>query len=950
MDVLPLDHGGPTDRPYEPLPAAALERSVHGQFAEAARRFAGRTAIREGDLKVSYAELHALSARIAAAAAGLAAAGPVAVLSPHDHRFVAAALGAMGSGRPCIPLDADHPLERNARIARHAGAAGVVSAGALAAQARALFGAELEVLDLETLPAAPAPADPDPDEVAYILYTSGSTGEPKGVFQSHRGVLHDTQELIDASHSNPQDRLAMFYSPATIAGLNIMLTALLSGGALELMSPVKLGAEGVVRELRAGGSTVVNCSPTLFRHVVQALGAGERLDDLRLVVLGGERVGWGDLDVVRRGCRPGTLFGVHLGATECWTLHSRWFVDEAVRATSPSLPVGRRMPDRKVTLVDEAGAPVAEGDTGEVLVSSRYIALGYWRDPELTARAFGVDPDDPSSRTYRTGDLARRRPDGLLEFEGRKDQQIKLRGYRIEPGEVEAALRACPGVRDAALVVRRDPAGAPRALIGYVELEDGVRGLQPRHILSMARRRTPAHMWPASVTVLPRLPWLANFKIDRQRLEALDAERAAATSAPADPATAAMTAAFEAVLEMTGVSPDDSLASLGGDSLQAVNLMLRLEAEFGLKLDRSSFDASRTIAEWAAMAREAEAAADRRAADTRPRWARVPVRLRHAAIRRIIAAREAGERLDPTERPVIVWGAAAHRLLISGRLGLARWAMPQLRAGFPAAGYFASMCELLEAMPPAEGVIPFEDDPEQAVQVVPRPGAEATVIYFAGGGEVGTGVPLPLLHRWIGQLDANLIYLRPFGLDFYADGMAAFGLGAPAMVAGLRRRLAALGSSRTFCLGNSMGGFAAVRYGLELGAEAILTLGPQTMVGPDFDERGGDRIRERIRRNVPTAPLDLRPIWPPRAPPPRLVIVYGEQCWEDRLYAEHMAGLPGVELRQVDGFDSHTLARELIRRGELLPLLRSVVEAPAKDRRETEARLTAAKAGTQALS
>ena len=223
--------------------------------------------------------------------------------------------------------------------------------------------------------------------------------------------------------------------------------------------------------MRRSGATLINCSPTLFRHIVEALEPDERLDDIRLVTLGGERVDWGILDAFRRACGTDAKLMVHMGATEVWVLHSQWFVDGALRAASPQLPVGRSLPGRAVSLIDEGGLPVADGEAGEVVVWSRDLALGYWREPELTAQAFGQDPSDPTLRSYRTGDLAIQRSDGLRVFAGRKDDQIKLHGYRVEPGEVEAVLRGCPGVRDAAIVVRRSTAGFPMALAAYVELQ-----------------------------------------------------------------------------------------------------------------------------------------------------------------------------------------------------------------------------------------------------------------------------------------------------------------------------------------------------------------------------------------------------------------------------------------------------------------------------------------------
>ena len=590
--------------------AQPFESTVGARLAEVAAREPDGLALGDGERRVSYGQLAAQADEIARALAAAPAEGPVAVLMRHGASFAVGVLGAMASGRPCLPLDADHPIARNAQIARHAGAAAVLTQGALVQQARALFGDELQVLDLDALPPAPPVPGPTPDAVAAILYTSGSTGQPKGVYQSHRGVLFDALEAVTFGGIGPEDRLALVYSPTAIAGLRNLLSGLLAGASLELLSPTGLGAAGLAREINRHGLTVLRASPTLFRHVAQALRPGERLDSLRMVQLGGERVDWSDYDAFRAACGPEAAFGCHLGATECWTLHTQWLVDEAVRGSAPRLPVGRDAPGRTVRLLGEDGASAADGETGEIVVSSRHLALGYWREPELTAKAFGQDPEDPAARTYRTGDLGRRRPDGLLEFEGRRDQQIKLHGYRIEPGEVEAALRGCPGVRDAAVVVRRSAAGVPKALVAYAELKPEVKGLKARHLMAMAGQKLPPQMRPAAVEILPELPWLANFKIDRQALERRDAAAAASGAAPADALARQVAEAFEAVLGIRGVGADDNLLSLGGDSLQAVDIALELDRRFGLTVEEGEFEPSRSIAAWAELVRgRAKAAA-----------------------------------------------------------------------------------------------------------------------------------------------------------------------------------------------------------------------------------------------------------------------------------------------------------------------------------------------------
>ena len=566
-----------------------MQTIVDGFFATA-QRHGERPAVTDASRSLTYAELAAQVAGVAAALAeGLDRAGPVAVLTPHDVRSPAALLGVLASGRGVIPLDLDHPDSRNSLIAGHAGAAAVLTTSAAFGRARAMFGPGTTVLDIDDLAAGRAPpAPPRPDDLAYILFTSGSTGAPKGAFQTHGPLFADLLHSVEGFGLTAEDRPALFYPPAVAAGLRAMLGTLLAGASAHLLAPAALGSQGLVREIRERGITVFRSSATLFRHVAGAAGPGG-LESLRLVALGGDRVDWADYDTFRAACRPEARFASHLGATEC-SLYAEWIVEAAARGEGGALPVGRAIPGYRITLEDDARTEVAAGEVGEFVIESARVAQGYWRDPERTAKSFESGPTT-ELRRYRTGDLGRLRADGLYEVAGRRDHQIKLRGFRIELGEIESALRACSGIKDAAVLARRPAGGAVRSLVAYVQLRHRVRGMLPRHVTSMLAQRVPAYMLPADIIILDALPWLANFKIDRQRLEAMDGARTdrAAPAAP-DPAAAAVLGAFEKVLGLAGIGLQDDLLSLGGDSLQAVDIALEIEQALGVRVPPETID------------------------------------------------------------------------------------------------------------------------------------------------------------------------------------------------------------------------------------------------------------------------------------------------------------------------------------------------------------------------
>jgi amino acid adenylation domain-containing protein len=609
----PMDYGGPVDRPFEPFPHSALDGSIVERFEATARRFSARLAVSDCVRQLTYAELAILVDRIATATVAAAAdrPGPVAILLPRDVYFPAAMLGVLASGRGYVPLDAGNPDERNRLIAIQSGAVAVISAGDLANRVRTLFPRELPIVDIAAIGdvASPKPiARPAAGDLAFIVYTSGSTGRPKGAYHNHRNLLHDVMQQTNTLHLNHEDRVALLYSPTVIGAIREIMMALLNGASLHILPPQELQPAGLVREIGARGITIVRLVPVLLRRMAEVLGPERRLDSVRVVGLGSQRVDWSDFDVFRRHFSPQAFLIIGIGATECGGNFCHWFVDERLRTAGGRLPIGRILPDARVTIADEDGRPVADGEIGELVVASRYVALGYWQEPDLTARAFTVDPGDPEIRVFRTGDLGRMRPDGLLEFIGRNDQQIKLRGHRIEIGEIEFALAGCAGVEDAAVVVRRDEAGQPRSLAAYVESSPGIRELLPRDLLSMLMKRLPRYMIPATFHVIDELPRLPNLKIDRIRLAQIEAARAAQMVDPIDdPLIAEVAGIFESVLGITGATPEDNVSSLGGDSLQAVRVALELETRFRITIPAAIFESMQTIREltrWIAIHKE----------------------------------------------------------------------------------------------------------------------------------------------------------------------------------------------------------------------------------------------------------------------------------------------------------------------------------------------------------
>ncbi|MFM7266436.1 MAG: AMP-binding protein, partial [Cyanobium sp.] len=399
----------------------------------------------------------------------------VAVLLPHDARAPMALLAVLHTGRVPVPLDPTFPPERNRRILERSAAALVIGTPEGRAAAGALLGAATAWLNLDAEgwpqpPEAEAPArrplrGSDP---AWLLFTSGSTGEPKGVLQNQRGLLHDVMQYTNAIHLRPEDRLTQLYSASVSGALRDIYGALLNGACLLPLPVAELGAAGVLEVIRRERITVLHAIPGIFRLLLEAMPPGERLPDLRLVYLAGDRIDRSDLETFRARVPGPCWLYLGIGSTENATLYAHHFLGPEAPLPPGPPPVGRELPDRPLRLLGDDGQPVPAGAIGEIECTSRYLAQGYWRDPQATAERFLPQPGDASVRRFRSGDLARLGADGLLTFVGRRDAQVKIAGRRLEPGEVEAALQALPEV-ERALVMALPAAAGGLALTAWLQ-------------------------------------------------------------------------------------------------------------------------------------------------------------------------------------------------------------------------------------------------------------------------------------------------------------------------------------------------------------------------------------------------------------------------------------------------------------------------------------------------
>ncbi|MEU0656877.1 amino acid adenylation domain-containing protein [Streptomyces albogriseolus] len=597
LDVLlPGEH--PRDTPVRAFPA---ERTLTELFEAQAAAGPGRTAVSHGHERLTYAELNAEANRIARllTAHGAGPGRIVALALERGLRLLPALLAVLKTGAAYLPLDPGQPAERLRLVVQDAAPVALVTEQAHAHLADAAVPAVLlddpqVTADLARrsgadLTDAERHSPTGPSDTAYIIHTSGSTGRPKGVPVPHTNVVRLFAAAAEHFDFRADDVWTLFHSYAFDFSVWEIWGALLHGGRLVVVPyAVSRSPREFLDLLHREGVTVLNQTPSAFEQLVDA--DAERGGDagaLRYVVFGGEALRPARLRpwTERHGLdRPALVNMYGITETTVHVTHHRLTaadLDDPRRAGA----IGTPLADLRVHLLDAEGRPVPPGATGEMYVSGAGVATGYLHRPELTAERFLDDPyGPPGTRMYRSGDLARRRPDGTLDYLGRADAQIQLRGFRVEPGEIEAVLAAHPGVSRAAVVPRHAGSGALH-LVAYT-VPSGDAPASPADLRAHAAAHLPEHMVPAACVPVDALPLTANGKLDVQALPDPDFTAAASGTRPTTPEQALVCALFEDVLQLPRESAgvDAGFFDLGGDSLLATRLLARLRHETGAEI------------------------------------------------------------------------------------------------------------------------------------------------------------------------------------------------------------------------------------------------------------------------------------------------------------------------------------------------------------------------------
>ncbi|HEY0107322.1 MAG TPA: non-ribosomal peptide synthetase, partial [Rhizomicrobium sp.] len=566
-----------------------------------ARAHAARIAVDDGAAALSYGDVLAAAAALAhRLVRDTAPDAPVGILLPSSVDFPVAMLACLAAGRMFVPLDLHYPKAWLAGVIADCGLAAVI-ARFDDPDVAGLVPAHIRRIDLcDRAPAAETPLSPSgPDAPALVLFTSGSTGKPKGIVNSQRALLRRVAHYVGAAHVNETDRFLPLSSACTIAGLRERFAALLTGATLHLIDVQRDGARAILNRMRAHDITMVYAVPALLRTLMQ-LEDAKAPAGLRVVRVGGDAVLWSDIDALRAWLPDGCRIELGYSSTEAPIM--QWFVPDDFPREGARVPLGYPLAGNALAVVGEDGEAAAPGETGELILRSPYVALGRWADGALDASDFPADPNDPACRILGTGDLVRLRADGLIDLVGRKDRQLKIRGIRVEPGELEAAIRLQKGIRDVAVHPRR--VGASWWLIAYV-----VGDVDPAALKAALQAALPSALQPQRIHRIAAVPRLASAKLDVKALEILDEAQQRREVVQAVPQGApprgeteeTIAAIWRAVLKRDDVGRDDDFFTCGGDSLATLDLTFALEEAFGVELPVTVIYDAPTVAALAAL-------------------------------------------------------------------------------------------------------------------------------------------------------------------------------------------------------------------------------------------------------------------------------------------------------------------------------------------------------------
>ncbi len=568
---------------------------LHELFEEAARRDPSANAVVHGRDALTYAELNGRANHLARhlQSMGVNKNVPVAIGLPSSLEFAVSLLGVLKAGGACVPLDPAYPQERLRLMLEDVQAPVLLTRGNFYSQA-APRGTKIVDFDSSAFFAqgweaeGNVPRQTTSHSAAYIIYTSGSTGTPKGVLLGHRGLVNHSIASLSLYGLSCSDRMLQFSSISFDIAIEEIFPTWAAGGTVVLKpEDFSLGFSEFVSFLREYSITALDLPTAYWHEWTNYLHENPRLTlpaSLRLVIVGGEKVSAAGLARWQERVAGQIRWINTYGPSEASVIATAF--EPAAAETPTSVPIGRPIANTQIHLLDADRQPVGIGTPGEIYIAGDGVALGYLNRPELTAEKFVQDPfsSDSAARMYRTGDMARYRDDGEIEFLGRQDNQIKIRGFRVEPGEIEEVLARHEAVREAAVIAQESSPGQKR-LLAYVVMSRSLGAAGGERLRAYLKERLPDYMVPSLVFLLEALPLTPNGKIDRRALGQMNpAATVENVETVNDGSLSGKIAAIWTEVLDRPVGLNDNFFELGGHSLLAARMMHRLGQMMGRPL------------------------------------------------------------------------------------------------------------------------------------------------------------------------------------------------------------------------------------------------------------------------------------------------------------------------------------------------------------------------------
>jgi len=581
-----------------------VEQSVPSRFEQQVLRYPERIAIKTESTSLTYRQLDSQANRLAQALLHDCGEGeePVILLFEHGAAMIIAIIAILKAGKMYVSLNPSHPHARLEKIIADSGAKIMVTNELNEVFAANLIDDKMLLLNVGKLSDDLSDQCPNlpltPETCAYIMYTSGSSGVPKGLLQNHRNLLHNTMVYTNQIHICPEDRLTLLHSSSYGASINDLFGALLNGATLLIFDVQQRGTLALVSFVLNEQASIFHSIPAVFRSFAQAFPENADSKALRIVHLSGAPASKWDFELYKKRFASNCVFVHRFGSTEAMTVFLN-LMDKECKIPGNLVPVGFPVEDKDILLIDENKQPVGANSIGEIVIQSDYLSAGYWHDPDRTSASFSPGLNGAHQRLLFTGDLGRMLVDGGFEYIGRRDSRVKIRGHRIEMAEVEIAILNSGRIKEVAVTVNDNHFGEER-LVAYLvpSSESDVSVSELRQFLEA---NLPSHMIPSAFVFLPSLPILPNGKLNRGALPPPVRDRPQLNSffmAPRTPIEKVVADIWLKVLGLDRVGIRDNFLDLGGNSLLAMKILSDVHDRFQVQQELRTLFENPTVEQF----------------------------------------------------------------------------------------------------------------------------------------------------------------------------------------------------------------------------------------------------------------------------------------------------------------------------------------------------------------